>query len=42
MPYIYIYKHRFKEDVMDIYEDIAKRTQGDIYMGVVGPVRTGK
>lgn len=27
---------------MDIYEDIAKRTQGDIYMGVVGPVRTGK
>lgn len=26
----------------DIYEDIAKRTQGDIYIGVVGPVRTGK
>ncbi|GHU93145.1 stage IV sporulation protein A [Clostridia bacterium] len=25
-----------------IYEDIAKRTGGDIYMGVVGPVRTGK
>jgi stage IV sporulation protein A len=25
-----------------IYEDIAKRTQGDIYVGVVGPVRTGK
>lgn len=25
-----------------IYEDIAKRTQGDIYIGVVGPVRTGK
>lgn len=27
---------------MHIYEDIAKRTDGDIYIGVVGPVRTGK
>ncbi len=26
----------------DIYEDIARRTGGDIYIGVVGPVRTGK
>lgn len=25
-----------------IYRDIASRTQGDIYIGVVGPVRTGK
>ena len=25
-----------------IYEDIAQRTEGDIYIGVVGPVRTGK
>ena len=25
-----------------IYRDIAERTQGDIYIGVVGPVRTGK
>ncbi len=25
-----------------IYESIAKRTGGDIYIGVVGPVRTGK
>ena len=25
-----------------IYKDIAERTQGDIYVGVVGPVRTGK
>lgn len=25
-----------------IYENIAQRTQGDIYIGVVGPVRTGK
>ncbi|MBQ8824251.1 MAG: stage IV sporulation protein A [Ruminococcus sp.] len=26
----------------DIYADIAKRTGGDIYIGIVGPVRTGK
>jgi len=26
----------------DIYKNIAERTQGDIYIGVVGPVRTGK
>lgn len=26
----------------DIYKDIAKRTNGDVYIGVVGPVRTGK
>lgn len=26
----------------ELYRDIAERTQGDIYMGVVGPVRTGK
>ena len=26
----------------NLYEDIAKRTGGDIYIGVVGPVRTGK
>ena len=25
-----------------IYQDIATRTGGDIYIGVVGPVRTGK
>ena len=25
-----------------VYEDIANRTNGDIYIGVVGPVRTGK
>ena len=27
---------------LDIYEDIARRTKGEIYLGVVGPVRTGK
>lgn len=26
----------------DIFKDIAERTGGDIYIGVVGPVRTGK
>ncbi|MCQ2602794.1 MAG: stage IV sporulation protein A, partial [Clostridia bacterium] len=26
----------------DLYRDIATRTGGDIYLGVVGPVRTGK
>lgn len=26
----------------DIYRDIAERTEGSIYIGVVGPVRTGK
>lgn len=28
--------------INDIYTDIATRTDGDIYIGVVGPVRTGK
>lgn len=27
---------------MDIYKDIQARTNGEIYMGIVGPVRTGK
>ena len=26
----------------NVYEDVAKRSGGDIYIGVVGPVRTGK
>ncbi len=26
----------------NIYQDIAERTNGDLYLGVVGPVRTGK
>lgn len=32
------------EDVMeyDVYKDINKRTNGEIYLAVVGPVRTGK
>jgi stage IV sporulation protein A len=31
-----------KLENLNIYESIAERTQGDIYIGVVGPVRTGK
>lgn len=29
-------------EVYNIYKDISERTNGDIYIGVVGPVRTGK
>ena len=38
-------KHRgdtLWKEITVIYEDIAQRTNGDIYIGVVGPVRTGK
>lgn len=28
--------------VNDIYNDISRRTDGDIYIGVVGPVQNGK
>ena len=43
--YLYAQK-KFKEaetvKKTGIYEDIAVRTGGDVYIGVVGPVRTGK
>ena len=29
-------------DKFDVYNDISERTGGDVYIGVVGPVRTGK
>ncbi len=29
-------------NVNDIYGDIARRTDGNIYIGIVGPVRSGK
>ena len=29
-------------DTYNIYKDIQARTRGEIYIGVVGPVRTGK
>ena len=31
-----------KETTFNLYRDIAERTDGDVYIGVVGPVRTGK
>jgi len=30
------------EKYSNIYADIARRTNGDVYIGVVGPVRCGK
>src|SRR5690625_7744755 len=29
-------------DRIDIFKDISKRTNGDVYLGIVGAVRTGK
>src|SRR5699024_9026945 len=29
-------------DKIDLFKDISKRTAGDVYLGVVGAVRTGK
>ena len=29
-------------DRFDIFQDISRRTHGSVYLGVVGPVRTGK
>ena len=29
-------------DTFHLYKDIQTRTNGEIYLGVVGPVRTGK
>lgn len=31
-----------KEHAASLYKDIAERTNGNLYIGVVGPVRTGK
>lgn len=31
-----------KGTAFNLYKDIAERTDGDVYIGVVGPVRTGK
>lgn len=36
------YKGGLLMNSYSIYQDIAERTGGDIYIGVVGPVRTGK
>ena len=37
-----IYAGGFFMENFQIYRDIQARTGGDIYIGVVGPVRTGK
>ena len=34
--------NRLEEQDFHLYKDISKRTGGEIYIGVVGPVRTGK
>lgn len=31
-----------QQPTFDLYQDIAERTDGDVYIGVVGPVRSGK
>ena len=33
---------RENTESFDLYRDMAERTNGEIYIGVVGPVRTGK
>lgn len=42
MIYSQVHGEVFILESMNIYENIARRTGGDIYMGVVGPVRAGK
>ena len=32
----------YQGNTYDLYKDIQKRTRGELYIGVVGPVRTGK
>lgn len=32
----------YNENTYDLYKDMKERTGGEIYLGVVGPVRTGK
>ncbi len=32
----------YTKNTYDLYKDVKERTRGEIYLGVVGPVRTGK
>lgn len=32
----------FFMDKYNVYQDMSRRTGGEIYLGIVGPVRTGK
>ena len=34
--------YSFIDKEFNIYKDVKERTNGEIYIGVVGPVRTGK
>ncbi|MBQ9974872.1 MAG: stage IV sporulation protein A [Clostridia bacterium] len=36
------YRNKGERVQMSIYQDIASRCGGDVYIGVIGPVRTGK
>ena len=40
--HIIYYESREDMDKIDIIRDITARTNGEIYLGVVGAVRTGK
>ena len=42
ITYILDKRRKQKVEEYNIYSDIAQRSQGDVYIGVVGPVRTGK
>src|SRR5690606_20739570 len=42
MMYESVTGRRSQLEKVDIFKDIAERTGGDIYLGVVGAVRTGK
>ena len=33
---------KINTNTYDLYRDIQRRTNGEIYLGVVGPVRSGK
>ena len=43
IPHILVWKKtkvRMDMDKYNVYQDIGKRTGGDLFFGVVGPVRT--
>src|SRR5699024_11028518 len=40
--FFYIIKGGVSLNRIDIFKDISKRTNGDVYLGIVGAVRTGK
>lgn len=45
MPFLHIFRWKVGGDLLEkvnVFKDISQRTDGDIYLGVVGAVRTGK